>query len=56
MIAKSDKGKAKGERARRRAICKACPHLQRNLIPTCGLCGCVVALKTIAGTCPANKW
>ena len=56
MIPVGDKQKQKQERARKRAICETCPHLLKSLIKTCGLCGCVVALKTISGKCPDNKW
>lgn len=56
MIQGGDKQQERQERARKRAICEKCPHLMKGLIKTCGLCGCVIALKTISGKCPANKW
>jgi hypothetical protein len=42
--------------AQRMRECVSCPQLSRS--GTCGLCGCIVAMKTRvkAASCPAGKW
>lgn len=50
-----DKKQARQERARRRAICVACPFVTKTLIKLCSKCNCPIVLKT-AGSCPDNRW
>ncbi len=46
------------ERARRVAICQACPHLRRSTIERCGKCGCPIRGKAafLRATCPDKRW
>ena len=45
----------KETRAKRRAVCSACP-LRNGVF--CGKCGCLLAAVTLRrqSTCPAGKW
>lgn len=47
------------EKAKERAlICSDCDYLEPDYVPTCGVCGCVIAAKTRAKNdkCPKNYW
>lgn len=48
----------KTERTRRLAICERCPHRRVATVAYCGLCNCVLKLKTrLQGArCPNNQW
>lgn len=44
--------------AERLLICQSCSSLKKNVIYTCGECGCLIKSKTLyrGSSCPLNKW